>query len=250
MPVAMPSSAPLEHTRPNELGVTNPVEIVQLLRTVLARGVPVTLLGSDGTVYGSTLWTLDVAQRRMAFTADVLSPAVHRLVETEDVTAVCYLDQVKLEFDLTHRLLVHGAHSCVLQAQLPTVIYRFQRRSSYRVRTLERVAPTVTLRHPGMPDVLLDLRVLDLSAGGCALYMPHDVPPIDPGVTLNGVRVQLDQDTVFTCALLVHHLTSIQPQAQGVRLGCELLYLDADQQRTLQRYIDQTQKRRRQLALD
>jgi hypothetical protein len=35
-----------------------------------------------------------------------------------------------------------------------------------------------------------------------------------------------------------------------VRIGCELQRLDGDAQRTLQRYIDQTQKRRRLLALD
>lgn len=248
--MSVTTSPPASPARPAELGLTNPVEIAQLLRSAMDLGVPINLLGSDGTVYGSTLWAVDPAQRRIAFTADVLSPAVHRLVEAEDTSAVCFLDQVKIEFDVTQRLLVHGAHSCVLQASMPSVVYRFQRRNAFRVRTLDRATPTLTLRHPGMPDVLLDLRVLDISVGGCALFMPHGTPPIEPGVTLGGVRVQLDEDTVFTCALLVHHITSIQPQAQGVRLGCELLHLDHEQQRTLQRYIDQTQKRRRQLALD
>lgn len=252
MPVAVtphdsPAPAP---ARPAEFAVSNPVEIVQWLRSAMERGAAVNLLGSDGTVYGSTLWGLDANQQRITLTADVLSPSVHRLVEASEVTAVCYLDHVKIEFDVGARLLVHGAHSCVLQAKLPDVVYRFQRRGSYRVRTLDRSEPTITLRHPAMPDMMLDLRVLDISAGGCALFMPADVPPIDPGATLGGVRVQLDDDTVFTCALLIHHVTSIQPQAEGVRLGCELLLLDPPQQRALQRYIDLTQKRRRQLALD
>jgi hypothetical protein len=46
----------------------------------------------------------------------------------------------------------------------------------------------------------------------------------------------------------VHHISSIQPNARGVRLGCELLKLDGHAERSLQRYIDQTQKRRRLLT--
>ena len=36
----------------------------------------------------------------------------------------------------------------------------------------------------------------------------------------------------------------------GVRVGCELLNLSAEATRLLQRYIDQTQKRRRMMSLD
>jgi c-di-GMP-binding flagellar brake protein YcgR len=35
----------------------------------------------------------------------------------------------------------------------------------------------------------------------------------------------------------------------GIRLGCEFIELDGQAQRTLQRYIDHTQQRRRLLAL-
>jgi hypothetical protein len=62
--------------------------------------------------------------------------------------------------------------------------------------------------------------------------------------------VQLDADTDFRASLMVHHVSSVQSQAKGVRLGCELHNLSVDAQRALQRYIDQTQKRRRMMALD
>ena len=45
-------------------------------------------------------------------------------------------------------------------------------------------------------------------------------------------------------------VTGVQGQVNGLRLGCELLRLDSGSQRTLQRYIDQTQKRRRLMSLD
>ncbi len=230
--------------------VRDPAEVKSLLRALMDRSVTVNLNGSDGSAYATTLWTIDGTQGKLAFTADLMAPAVHRLVEADEAVAVGYLDQIKLQFDVADRMLVHGRQSCVLQAALPRELFRFQRRSAYRVRTLDRSAPTAHFRHPAIPDMTLELRVLDLSVGGCALFMPADMPPVEPGVQINDAVIELDAGTLLRGALVVHHVTSIQPQARGVRLGCELLHLDPEATRALQRYIDQTQKRRRMLSLD
>jgi c-di-GMP-binding flagellar brake protein YcgR len=233
-----------------EFRVSDAVEIRALLKSLMDSGTLVNLSASDGSAYTTTVWMLDTDHRKISFTADMRSPAVERLVEAEDAVAVAYLDQVKVQFELQDRMLVHGHQACVMQASLPRVLYRFQRRNAYRVRTLERSAPTARFRHPEMPDVMLELRLVDVSVGGCALFMPSDLPPLQPGSSINGCRVQLDAETDFQTTLVVHHITAIQPEKKGVRLGCELLKLSSDAQRSLQRYIDQTQKRRRLLSLD
>ena len=64
------------------------------------------------------------------------------------------------------------------------------------------------------------------------------------------MRIELDTDTDFHASLHIHHVTSIQPQAEGLRLGCEITRLTPEARRLLQRYIDHTQKRRRMLSLD
>jgi|JI10StandDraft_1071094.scaffolds.fasta_scaffold14660_9 flagellar brake protein len=234
----------------DEFRVSDPVERKALLKSLMDRGVTVNLSGSDGSAFATTLWTIDAGQGKIAFTADLMEPSVHRLVEADEATAVGYLDQIKLQFDVSDRMLVHGRQSCVLQAALPREIYRFQRRNAYRVRTLERSAPTACFRHPQIPEMSLELRVLDVSVGGCALFMPADMPAVEPGVCINDTVIKLDAGTLLRGSLVVHHVTSIQPQARGVRLGCELLNLSADATRLLQRYIDQTQKRRRMMSLD
>ena len=38
------------------------------------------------------------------------------------------------------------------------------------------------------PEMQLALRVLDVSIGGCALQVPRDVPALQPGAKLAGVR--------------------------------------------------------------
>jgi flagellar brake protein len=230
--------------------VGDPVEVKSLLKSLMDRSVTINLNGSDGSVYSTTLWTIDAAQGKIAFAADLMAPAVHRLVEADEAVAVGYLDQIKLQFDVADRMLVHGRQHCVLQAAMPRELFRFQRRNAFRVRTLERSAPTARFRHPSIPDMMLELRVLDVSVSGCALFMPSDMPMFEPGVNINDCTLELDAGTLLRGTLMVHHVTSIQPQARGVRLGCELLNLDPDAKRALQRYIDHTQKRRRMLSLD
>lgn len=230
--------------------VREAAEVKSLLRALMDRSATINLNGSDGSAYATTLWTIDGGQGKLAFTADMMAPALHRLVEADEAVAVGYLDQIKLQFDVTDRMLVHGRQACVLQAALPRELFRFQRRSAYRVRTLERSAPTAHFRHPAIPEITLELRVLDLSVGGCALFMPADLPMVEPGIEINDCTIELDAGTLLRGTLLVHHVTSIQPEARGVRLGCELLNLQPEATRLLQRYIDQTQKRRRMMSLD
>jgi c-di-GMP-binding flagellar brake protein YcgR len=225
-------------------------EIVALLKQLATDGTPVILSGPNAAGLTTVVWTIDTAQQRVSFSADADSPQVQRLIELEEATCVAYLDAVKLQFDVDHLVLVHGNKTCSLQADMPREMYRFQRRSSFRVRTLGRGAPTALMRHPSIPDMQLGLRVLDVSIGGCALMLPGDVPPLNAGLEIRGVRIELDPDTRFDADLLLHHVTAIQTPSRGARLGCEFMHVQPQAQRALQRYIDQTQKRRRLLSLD
>lgn len=222
-------------------------EIVALLRQLRDGAVPVTLSAPGGAAYTTQLWSLDPSRQQLSFAADDDQPQLQQLVAGDEAVAVAYLDSIKLQFDLHDLLVVHGARSAALQAALPRVLYRFQRRSAYRVRTLERTSPAARLRHPSIPDMLLTLRVVDVSIGGCALFLPMDMPALAPGVRIEGVQFDLDADTRFGAALQIQHLSSFSGSDRGLRVGCEWQGLSGNAERTLQRYIDQTQKRRRAL---
>ncbi len=249
-----------QDTRPAALGpegspdpgadfrVEDGADLLRLLRQLCDSSVPVTLSAPQGVTVGSQLWSVDAAQRQISFSADADSVHMQRLAQCDEAVAVAYLDSVKLQFDLVDLVLVHGSHGCALRAQLPAVLYRFQRRASFRVRTFERRAPQVQLRHPSMPDMSLCLRIVDISVGGCALVLPDDVPALQPGSRLGGVRIELDADTSFDATLQLRHVSAMHGGGQGLRLGCEFVDLQGQAQRALQRYIDHTQQRRRLLA--
>ena len=229
----------------SEFRVTAPAEIRALLRQLMDDVVPLNLSASDGSAYTTTLWTLDPAADRISFTADTLAPAVHDIVEADECAAVAYLDRVKVQFDVGDLVLVQGHKASVLQARFPREMFRFQRRNSFRVRTIERTSPTASFRHPGIPDMSVALRVLDVSIGGCALLQPSNVPALQPGAVIRGVRLSLNAETQIDAGLMLHHVTSTGAENGSVRLGCEIVGLKPTAQRALQLYIDQTQKRRR-----
>jgi c-di-GMP-binding flagellar brake protein YcgR len=213
-------------------------ELLRLLQQLRDGSVPVTLSAPQSAAVSSQLWSVDAAQRQISFSADAASLDMQRLAQDDEAVAVAYLDNVKLQFEL-----------CELRARLPTVLYRFQRRASYRVRSFDRRAPKALLRHPSMPDMHIGLRIVDLSAGGCALLLPDDIPALQPGTHLASVHIELDSDTAFDATLHLQHVSAMHGGGSGQRLGCEFIELSGQAQRLLQRFIDQTQQRRRLLAM-
>lgn len=231
-----------------EFRMSSPPELLKTLKTLADGNVLINLNGSDGAAYTTTLWSIDAARGVISFSADADSNQVQALIEAEEAVAVAYLDSIKLQFDASDLVLVRGGKTSALNCAYPRVIYRFQRRAGFRVRPLLRASPVAKVRHPMIPDMALGLRLLDVSIGGCALFLPEDVPPLQPGVVLNGVQMELDLDTRIGVSLRLQHVTSLNHEAKGVRLGCEFVNPTADALRNLQRYIDQTQKRQRALA--
>ena len=233
----------------DDFRISTPREIAAMLVQLRDSNVRLNLNASDGTVFGATLWTQDAARERLSFSADENDPKLPALLECDEAVVVGYLDSVKVQFDVGNLVLVRGGRDSVLTTSYPRQMFRFQRRSSFRVRPVLNSAPMARFVHNDIADLQLTLRVLDLSIGGCALFLPDTVPPIRPGVQINRAQFDLDADTRLIVNMRLHHVTSINPDSQGSRLGCEFINAGGDALRTLQRFIDQTQKRRKLMAL-
>ena len=246
--------APLDGMRQgdglDEFRVSSPREIQGLLKQLLDGSVLLNLNASDGSVFTSAIWTLDSSRGTVGFNADPNDPAMQALLECEEVVVVGYLDSVKLQFDVHDLVLVHGNKASVLSCPAPREMYRFQRRNAFRVRPLMRSSPVARLRHPDMPEMEFALRVIDVSIGGCGLFLPEDVPTMNAGVLLQDVRIELDTDTKLEVSMCLQHVTSINAEARGVRLGFEFKRVGGDSLRSLQRFIDLTQKRGKLMALN
>lgn len=232
----------------DDFRITSRPQIKVMLRTLADSALPLSINGPDGAMVSATLWTVDSMHEAISFSAMTDDPHLEALVQGNEAVVVGYLDSVKLQFDAHDMVLIHGARTSALSCAMPSVIYRFQRRGSFRVRPVMRSSPVVRFRHPLYDDIELTLRVLDVSLGGCALFLPEHLPALSAGMLIPAVQFELDAETRFTTALRLHHLSSVTSEAKGMRMGCELLRLQPGDERLLQLYIDQTQKKRRLMA--
>jgi flagellar brake protein len=239
-----------QHGGLDEFRITSPREISAMLRQFQDSNLLLNLNGSNGAMLSTTLWAIDSARGMLSFSADAHAPSTQQLTECDEAIVVGYLDSIKIQFDVTRLVLVRSPGGSAISTSFPREMFRFQRRNAFRVRPLLRNSPVARMRHAAIPDMQLALRVMDVSIGGCALFLPDDVPPLQPGMLINEVQVDLDADTRFHVTLRLQHVTSAGPDSRGVRLGCEFVKTSSESLRSLQRYIDQTQKQRRLLSLD
>ena len=242
----------------DEFRMTAPREIATMLRRLCENSVQLDLNASDGGVVRGTVWAVDAARGSVGFNVDPNNAALPGILERDKAVVVGLLDNVRLQFDVTRLVLVHGVRTSMLNCGYPRELFRFQRRGAYRVRPLLRAASvprvgSVPMARINLVDLAggqIALRVLDVSIGGCALFMPDDTPPMPADGLMREVQIDLDADTHVQADLQLHHVTSLDPELRGVRLGCEFVRADPAALRTLQRFIDLTQKRGKLLALD
>lgn len=234
----------------DEFRISAPREVAAILRQFQDGNLLLNLNGSHGGMLSTTLWAVDAVKGKLSFAADANAPVTQQIVDSQEVVVVGYLDSIKVQFEVHNLVLVRSPGGSAISAAFPRELFRFQRRNAFRVRPLLRSTPLARVRHPVIAEMQLALRVLDVSIGGCALFLPDDVPPLSPGMVMNQVQMDLDADTRFHTNLRLQHITSTNPESRGVRLGCEFVNAGNDMLRALQRFIDQTQKNRRLMALD
>ncbi len=230
--------------------VTSPREIGTILKQLLDGSILLNLHAVDGSVLTSAIWTMDSARGAIGFNADPRDLAVKALMASHEVVVVGYIDNVKLQFEVHGVMLVNGQRASVLSCAFPREMYRFQRRNAFRIRPLMRTSPVARLRHPDMPEMEFALRIIDVSMGGAALFLPNDVPLMNAGTLINDVRLEFDTDTQLEVSMRLKHVTPIKAETGGVRLGFEFVRIGGDAVRTLQRFVDLTQKRAKMMALN
>ena len=251
----------------DDFRITAAREIHATLRQLQDGNVQLHLTGRGGHSVAVTVWSADIdgvgfavdggggGRGAGAGPAQPVDARLAALLEGGDAVAVGCIESVKVQFEVRAMVLVHGPHASVLRCAFPHEMFRFQRRSAFRVRPLPRSAPIARLNssgHAGRAGHSASapaLRVLDVSISGCALFLPADVPAMAAGSTMKAVEITLDADTRFHVDLRLQHATSLNGESCGVRLGCEFVNADAGALRALQRFIDQTQKRSRMLAI-
>ncbi|PTT76220.1 hypothetical protein DBR42_27245, partial [Pelomonas sp. HMWF004] len=131
---------------PDDLRISAAAEIALYLQQLQRANARVQLTGPPGLSLSSRITTLapdaDLLGLEIATDPDGISQV---LVAGGEITAVAYLGTIKLQFELDGAVLVSGDQGAVLRSMLPTRMYRFQRRQSFRVQPASALYPRVVL---------------------------------------------------------------------------------------------------------
>lgn len=232
----------------HDFRMTSSVEIRAMLTRLCNGSVALALNASDGSEWTARPWAVDSARGAISlvFDGDPTDPRLQRVLQSSQVIAVGLIDDVKVQFEVAGLVLVQGANSSALRCAMPREIYRFQRRDSFRVRPPLRAAPAARLVHPGLPPML---RILDVSMGGCALFLPGKTPTVAAGMVLADAELDLEVNVRITTDLRIQHVSELNAEATGMKLGCQFLNASPSALRNLQHYIAQTQKRARLVTI-
>ncbi|MFY7866159.1 flagellar brake protein [Roseateles sp.] len=237
-------------SEPSEFRVSAPAEIIAYLRILQTQACRINLSTPAGQNLSTTLIAVDEPHAGLAFEVRSDAPELQDLISGTEVSAVAYLDQIRLQFDLDALMLVKGSEreqARELRAALPSQMFRFQRRQAFRVRPNTRT-PHVRLKHPTKPDQELRLRILDLSLGGVALLLPPEHAPFPTGFEWVQAQIELDRETRINTGLRLQSDRPCHEPNTGRQLGLLFTNMDMNSQLRLQRFIDQTQKLARMLS--
>jgi len=242
---------------PGEYRVQAPAEIHSLLRQMLEQQVRITLTSPAGAALTGRMCLFDADLGVLGIDVMAHDPQLQALLASDEVAATCYLDQIRVAFELEGPVLVNGPRGAVLRAPLPAVLHRFQRRQSFRVKPSTRM-PQASLRLDADPlGAEQRLRIVDLSVGGIALLLPAGEGGAAPEAGAEfDAHVELDRDNHFSAVLRLQHISGAAGDDKpaigaampaGLKLGFAWARLSPDAQRQVQLFIDQTQRMNRLL---
>jgi flagellar brake protein len=228
----------------HDFRMTSSVEIRNMLTRICDGNIALVLNASDGSDWPVKPWVIDTARSAISMVFDGAKddPQLARVLESNQVIAVGVIDSVKIQFDVQSLVLVHSGNSSALRCAMPREIFRFQRRDSFRVRPPVRSAPAARLSHADLPGLL---RILDVSMGGCALFLPCTTPSVPAGTVVRDAQLDLEIGVRVQTDLRIQHVSALNTEGTGVKLGCQFLNASSSSLRHLQNYIQQTQKRAR-----
>ncbi len=229
---------------------------LQLLRELSELAAPVSIGRWGGEVMAATLWSVDAEQHSLHFSG---GPELAALAgQPEGLFAAAYLGDHKLQFPL-HGLRVTAVADdrLRLRADLPPLLLRLARRNGLRLRRAGReplLARVAAVPGGFCADHWVEMPVLDIGAGGCALWLPAGAPPLLPGMLLRAVEwQQADGELLFCCDLKICHVGSdpLRPTA-GLRLGCSWGLMSKGARALIDGWLQRSQRRRTRftLALD
>lgn len=231
----------------SQFTLDSPVEVIFQLRALVNRHEMVSVYFNHGK---DTLLTtlIDVDAQRGEFLFD-LGPSEEvnrRLLASDRAVFVATPDGIKMQFASGPVSLSQDDAGRLFRCKLPPDIVKLQRREYFRVET-PIANPLVCQIHQPIP---MKLPLHDISLGGLSLVRSGSMPELERMALLIDCRVALPGfgALIFDLEVRNHRLLINRNGSQLELVGCRFIKLNGKMESLLQRYMNQIERERRNLA--
>lgn len=227
--------------------LSSPVEIVFQLRGLINRREMLSVYFNHGEeMLLTTLLDVDPVRGEFSFDIGSNEDVNARLLKSDRAVFVAAPDGVKTQFVCGPFRLGQDANGRVIICKLPPDVIKLQRREYYRVETPIANPLLCHVRQP----LNVKLPLHDISLGGMSLMSAKTTPEFERMSLLIDCRVELPSFGALVFDMEVRNLRALinRNGAQFELIGCRFINLNGKAEGLLQRYMNQLERERRNLA--
>jgi flagellar brake protein len=236
----------------SSFNITSRSDCLAILERLRINGALLSVCSLDETeeIIVTQLLSIDQNAGRLAFELSQVHPHINFIAKNGKAIVVAIEENIKLQFIVTKIELGNNARTPLLVANLPSSIYRIQRREAFRVRPLAThpatcLMPMQTRRqimqiNQGSSAALpkFDAKVLDVSVGGLSLELLSFNTDFELNDILDNCYLHLPGQTAFRCTLKICYIGATYLAEKSYRIGAHFEELPSEFERAIQRYVN------------
>lgn len=222
-------------------------EVLSYLRQAVERRATVAaFFGGGNDRFATTLLSVNPQFEELVFDCSGDPEANAAILRSGRITFVTVIDDVKVQFDTQRAEATVFDGLPAYRTRIPSSLLRLQFREFFRVAPPLSRPLACRLPDPRQRGAVLELRVLDISAGGLALLLPCELP-LEVGDRIPECRVALTEVGEIVFEAEVRSLLSYTGPGAGDgawRCGLRFVALPGTQTALVQRYVMKLQRER------
>jgi len=196
----------------------------------------------------TTVIHVDAEEGEMVLDYGTDEASNQRALETDTLSVVAFLDQVKIQF------VCHGIEKIQFEerdaflTRIPETLLRIQKREYYRIETPTRtpvkcIIPLIEGDKTDTAEVILE----DISCGGIAVIDPRASIDFEVGTRYRNCLIELPEVGTAKVDLRVKHISETSGGNGGKRQRARCEYIDAPDSvlSLIQRYISRLEQKRK-----
>jgi flagellar brake protein len=247
----------------SNFNITSRSDCLVILEKLRSSGalLSVCSLNNPEEIVVTQLLSIDLNAGRLAFELSQVDAHMNFIARNGKAIIVAIEENIKLQFIVTKIELGNNARTPLLVADLPSSIYRIQRREAFRVRPLAThpatcLMPMQTRRQimqstqasPTSPPQF-DAQVLDVSVGGLSLELLAFNDGFELSDILDNCFLHLPGQIAFRCTLKLCYIGALYLADKSYRIGAHFEELPSECERAIQRYVNAVEISRKSVKL-